>query len=86
MQQSPHCEQLNLRPSLYHACPLFLASLLDSAFGVQVRAGLHCAPLMHQQLGTTPNGGTVRFSVGCFNTTDQIDRAVDAVKEIAGAS
>jgi cysteine desulfurase family protein len=66
--------------------PRELASLLDSAFGVQVRAGLHCAPLMHQQLGTTPNGGTVRFSVGCFNTTDQIDRAVDAVKEIAGAS
>ncbi|MFT5525188.1 MAG: cysteine desulfurase/selenocysteine lyase, partial [Pirellulaceae bacterium] len=65
--------------------PRELASLLDSAFGVQVRAGLHCAPLMHKQLGTASSGGTVRFSVGNFNTLDQIECTVEAVKEIACA-
>ncbi len=38
-----------------------------SSRNIAVRTGLHCAPLAHQNLGTFP-AGTVRFSVGCFNT------------------
>jgi selenocysteine lyase/cysteine desulfurase len=62
--------------------PQEAAALLDSAFRVQVRAGLHCAPQIHKAIGTLDRGGTVRFSVGPFNTADDIDAAVNAVKEI----
>lgn len=65
--------------------PQELGTLLDSAYGIQVRAGLHCAPLMHRALGTLASGGTVRMSVGPFNTTEDIDRAAAAVREIASA-
>jgi cysteine desulfurase family protein len=63
--------------------PQELALVLDSAYRVQVRAGLHCAPLMHRSLGTLAGGGTVRFSLGAFTTTDEIDAAIRAVSEIA---
>jgi cysteine desulfurase/selenocysteine lyase len=63
--------------------PQELALVLDSAYRVQVRAGLHCAPLMHESLGTLTAGGTVRFSVGAFTTTEEVDTAIRAVQEIA---
>lgn len=47
-----------------------------------VRAGAHCAPLMHQALGTAGQGA-VRFSFSYFNTEQEVDAAVRAVKEIA---
>ena len=63
--------------------PQEVASLLDSAFGIQVRAGLHCAPRMHEALGTKQLGGTVRVSLGPFNTGDDIAALVAAVSQIA---
>jgi cysteine desulfurase family protein len=65
--------------------PQETAAALDAACRIQVRSGLHCAPLMHRALGTLSAGGTVRLSLGPFNTSDEIDAAVVAVKEIAGA-
>jgi cysteine desulfurase family protein len=65
--------------------PQEVASVLDSAFRIQVRGGLHCAPLVHRAIGTFDRGGTVRFSTGPFNTIGQIERAIDAVREIATA-
>ena len=62
--------------------PEDLASILDGDFGIATRAGLHCAPLVHQDLGTAPKGA-VRFSLGPLNTIDQIDEAVEAIKKIA---
>ncbi len=56
--------------------PQEAAALLDASFGVQVRAGLHCAPLVHRALGTLANGGTVRFSLGAFNTAEDVDAAI----------
>jgi cysteine desulfurase family protein len=56
--------------------------LLDVDYGIQTRTGLHCAPLIHEHHGTAPRG-TVRFSVGPFNTKDHIEKAIKAVKEIA---
>ncbi len=62
--------------------PQELAALLDSARSIQVRAGIHCAPRMHQALGTSPRG-TVRFSVGIFNTVEDIELALSVLREIA---
>jgi cysteine desulfurase family protein len=62
--------------------PQELASLLDAQWSIQARAGLHCAPRMHAALGTAPSG-TLRFSVGMFNTLQQIEAVVTALREIA---
>jgi selenocysteine lyase/cysteine desulfurase len=52
-------------------------------YGIATRAGAHCAPLMHRALGTEAQGA-VRFSFGFFNTMEQADAAIAAVREIAG--
>jgi selenocysteine lyase/cysteine desulfurase len=65
--------------------PVDLAAVLDGSFGIACRAGLHCAPAAHRTLGTFP-GGTVRLSAGCFTTTDDIDQAVAALGQLAGAT
>ena len=57
--------------------------ILDSSFGIQVRAGFHCAPGMHHSLGTFELGGTIRISPGWFSTETEIDRLADAITEIA---
>ncbi|MGD2217960.1 MAG: aminotransferase class V-fold PLP-dependent enzyme [Gemmatimonadales bacterium] len=59
-----------------------VGTILDVDYGVQTRTGLHCAPLIHEHHGTTPRG-TVRFSVGPFNTEAHIAAAIEAVAEIA---
>jgi selenocysteine lyase/cysteine desulfurase len=63
--------------------PQELAALLDAHYGLAVRAGLHCAPLLHRRLGTIQGGGTVRFSLGPFTTEREIDRAIEAIGEVA---
>lgn len=60
-----------------------VSSILDSSFGIQVRAGLHCSPLIHQVIRTDSAGGTVRFSPGCFNTIEEMDQLASAFKQIA---
>ncbi|MFT5299718.1 MAG: cysteine desulfurase/selenocysteine lyase [Mariniblastus sp.] len=60
-----------------------VASILDSNFGIQTRAGLHCAPLLHRQLGTESSHGTVRVSLGLFNTEAQIQSFVNAIRQLA---
>lgn len=62
--------------------PNSVGAILDADFGIAVRAGLHCAPLVHESLGTSPYGG-VRFSIGPFNTGEEIDRTLAAMAEIA---
>ena len=47
------------------------------------RTGLHCAPLVHEHLGTTGVHGAIRFSIGPFNTVEHIERAIAAVADIA---
>lgn len=66
--------------------PQILAAMLDASYGVQTRAGAHCAPLMHVALGTTNLGGAVRFSLGAFSTEAEIRLAIRAVAEIAAAA
>ncbi len=63
--------------------PAALATILDGDYHIAVRAGLHCAPLVHADLGTSPEGA-VRFSLGHFNTTKEIDATLEAMAEICG--
>ena len=63
--------------------PIQTAIILDNVFDIAVRAGLHCAPDTHRMLGTLETGGTVRFSIGVFNTEDEIDFCLDALRSIA---
>jgi cysteine desulfurase family protein len=59
-----------------------LGGILDQAFDVAIRPGLHCAPYIHRSLGTFPEG-TVRVSPGPFNTEQDIDHLARALAEIA---
>jgi cysteine desulfurase family protein len=59
-----------------------VAYVLDEVYDIQVRAGLHCAPQAHRSLGTLDQG-TVRFSIGHFNTKEQIDAVLEVVEVIA---
>jgi cysteine desulfurase / selenocysteine lyase len=61
--------------------PSELARRLDSEYGVMVRAGLHCSPLAHKTIGSFPQG-TVRFSIGAFNTAEDIQKTIAALNEI----
>jgi len=60
-----------------------VGAMLDLEYNIANRSGLHCAPLLHKALGTDKIGGTVRLSVGPFNTKEEIDTTVDAMKDIA---
>ena len=57
--------------------------MLDVDFNIATRTGLHCAPLVHEQIGTMQIHGGVRFSIGAFNTVEDVDAAVHAMAEIA---
>jgi len=59
------------------------ATILDVDYNIACRSGLHCAPLVHEQLGTDKIKGAVRFGIGPFNTEEHINTAINAVKEIA---
>ena len=62
---------------------LNVGTLLDVDYNIASRTGLHCAPLIHEHLGTADIHGAVRFGIGPFNTEEHINTAIEAVKEIA---
>lgn len=66
--------------------PQEFATMLDASAGVQARAGLHCAPLLHRALGSHSMGGLVRLSIGWANTLEQIDAAIAAVEQLSAAT
>ncbi|HJN78183.1 MAG TPA: aminotransferase class V-fold PLP-dependent enzyme [Myxococcota bacterium] len=57
--------------------------LFDVDHEIACRTGLHCAPLVHDHLGTTAIGGAVRFSPGPFTTEAHIDSAIAAIEDVA---
>lgn len=59
-----------------------VADVLETEYGIAVRPGAHCAPLMHKSLGTSERGA-VRFSFSHFNTEEEILKAAEAVRVIA---
>jgi len=56
--------------------------VLNDSFGITCRAGLHCAPRIHEWIGSAP-AGSLRFSVSGFNSEDDIAAAVAAVRQVA---
>lgn len=60
-----------------------VVSILDSTFDVAVRGGLHCAPLVHRHLGTTPEGA-VRVSGSALTSSEDIRQLIDALRQISG--
>ena len=59
-----------------------VSDALSEEYGIATRPGAHCAPRMHQALGTEQQGA-VRFSFSWFNTEQEIDAAIQAVRELA---
>lgn len=59
-----------------------IADVLFADYGIATRPGAHCAPRMHQALGTVQQGA-VRFSFSVFNTEDEVDAAIQAVRELS---
>ncbi len=62
-----------------------VGAILDTSFNIAVRSGMHCAPYIHREIGTFPQG-MVRLSPGYFNTIDEIEETISALKEIADSS
>ncbi len=60
-----------------------VGTMIDVDHNIACRTGLHCAPLVHEQLGTAELHGAVRFSIGPFNTEEHIRAAINAVRETA---
>jgi len=60
-----------------------VGTMLDVDYNIAVRTGLQCAPLVHEGIGTFEKHGTVRMSIGAFNTEADIDAAIIAITEIA---
>ncbi|MBE5784674.1 MAG: aminotransferase class V-fold PLP-dependent enzyme [Clostridiales bacterium] len=58
------------------------ADVLSEAYGIATRPGAHCAPRMHEALGTAMQGA-VRFSFSYYSTEEEVDAAINAVKELA---
>ena len=59
-----------------------ISDALMQGWGIATRPGAHCAPLMHRAFGTERQG-VVRFSFGYFNTDEEIDTAIDALRDLA---
>ena len=54
---------------------------LFMSYGIATRPGAHCAPRLHEALGTVSQGA-VRFSFSCFNTGEEVDKAIQAIMEM----
>lgn len=58
-----------------------VADVLDGDYGIAVRSGLHCAPLVHKEIGTS-TVGAVRFSLGNFTINDEIEQVIKAMQSL----
>ena len=63
--------------------PQIFATMLDDVFGIQVRAGYHCAPLAHKEIETYESGGTIRVSIGWSTTRDDMRTLIEAIKSLS---
>lgn len=66
--------------------PHELSAILETEFGILTRSGLHCAPYIHQAIGTTRCGGTTRLSFGPFLSLRDVKFATDALAHVAANS
>jgi len=61
--------------------PSEVSLIMDQSFEIATRPGLHCAPDAHRSIGTLPQG-TVRLSLGFFNTVEEVDKCLEAITMI----
>lgn len=62
--------------------PRKIGEILFDEYGIALRAGFHCAPMAHEALGTIPNGGTVRASIGYFTRAEDVDALLSALSDV----
>jgi cysteine desulfurase family protein len=78
------CGSVNLAWMEEGLLPEDAGNRLKEGYDILVRVGLHCAPLAHQTLGTFPEG-SVRISMGYFNTLEEMDYTAEALRKIVEA-
>jgi cysteine desulfurase/selenocysteine lyase len=76
------CGAVNLELMEEDIYPAEAGKILNSEYDILVRTGLHCAPIAHRTLKTFPEG-TVRISMGYFNTLEDIEITAKAIRRIA---
>ncbi len=59
-----------------------VGSILDDEFDICVRTGYHCSPFIHDFIGSKEYYGTIRISMNYFNTTEDIDKLVEALNTL----
>ena len=59
-----------------------IGNILSEDYNICVRTGYHCSPYIHDFIGSTKYNGTIRVSLGIFNTASEIDLLISAIKEI----
>lgn len=59
-----------------------VAGILDEEFDIAVRKGYHCAPFVHDFIGSREFNGTVRISLNYFNSKEEIDELIEALKSL----
>lgn len=62
--------------------PEEVGNILSDEFDICVRTGFHCSPIVHEFIETKERGGTIRLSFGAFNTSDEIDILIEALKTL----
>lgn len=62
--------------------PSDIGSILSNEFDIAVRTGYHCSPFVHEFIGSNKFNGTVRISLGAFNTEDDIDKLIKALNTL----
>jgi cysteine desulfurase / selenocysteine lyase len=77
------CGAVNLELMEEEVYPAEAGNILNAEYDILVRTGLHCAPIAHKTLKTFPEG-TVRISMGYFNTLEEMEITVRAIRRIAG--
>lgn len=71
--------------NIQNMVPNDVVYMLEHSFDIIIRAGLHCAPLIHQALGTYPKG-TLRVSPSSFTGEEEIETFIDAIKNISASN
>lgn len=74
------CPIVTLNIGAYDSSEVGDALLMD--YDISIRPGAHCAPLMHEALGTVGQGA-VRFSFSHYNTEEEVDTAIRAIQELS---
>ena len=76
------CGAVNLELMEEDVYPAEAGNILSGKYDILVRTGLHCAPIAHKTLKTFPEG-TIRISMGYFNTLEEVEITANAIRRIA---